>query len=101
MAVISPGLERQLVQNTAADKIEEPWRQTCCQRDPRKWHFQINREQTSIEQTLNLKQQNKKCQKFSQSSGTTVHLNEKKDTINNKRTYEVLSRGMLQDDFKI
>lgn len=39
----------------AADKIEEPWRQTCCQRDPRKWHFQINREQTSIEQTLNLK----------------------------------------------
>lgn len=55
MAVISPGLERQLVQNTAADKIEEPWRQTCCQRDPRKWHFQINREQTSIEQTLNLK----------------------------------------------
>ena len=55
MAVISPGLERQLVQNTVADKIEEPWRQTCCQRDPRKWHFQINREQTSIEQTLNLK----------------------------------------------
>lgn len=100
MAVISPGLERQLVQNTAADKIEEPWRQTCCQRDPRKWHFQINREQTSIEQTLNLKT-NKKCQKFSQSLGTTVHLNEKKDTINNKRTYEVLSRDMLQDDFKI
>ena len=55
MAVISPGLERQLVQNTAADKIEEPWRQRCCQRDPRKWHFQINHEQTSIEQTLNLK----------------------------------------------
>lgn len=43
------------MESTAADKIEEPWRQTCCQRDPRKWHFQINREQTSIEQTLNLK----------------------------------------------
>ena len=56
--IISPGLERQLVQNTATNKIEEPWRQMYCQRGPRIWHSRINREQTSIEQTLSL--QNKR-----------------------------------------